>query len=191
MCLVHNELVVILRVLFPISCDMKISILPVLLLYDIPWELNFQTLAGWATNTIKCQSGRACRQFSCNSRKHWGGEDFSYFCNAWWNSTSIRIRYLSGHSWFSGICSSSFMDLQCYRKIQYLYCYHSANWTLYDCTEKYLWYLQVRDNILFGSPFQPPSYGRAIDATALRHDLDLLPVSSKVQICCYLTKWPC
>jgi hypothetical protein len=31
---------------------------------------------------------------------------------------------------------------------------------------------------LFGSPFQPPRYDRAIDVTSLRHDLDLLPVSS-------------
>lgn len=38
--------------------------------------------------------------------------------------------------------------------------------------------LQVRDNILFGSPFQPPHYEKAIDVTSLRHDLDLLPVSS-------------
>jgi ABC-type bacteriocin/lantibiotic exporter with double-glycine peptidase domain len=37
----------------------------------------------------------------------------------------------------------------------------------------------VRDNILFGSPFQPPHYDRAINVTSLRHDLDLLPVSSK------------
>jgi ATP-binding cassette subfamily C (CFTR/MRP) protein 1 len=36
----------------------------------------------------------------------------------------------------------------------------------------------VRDNILFGSPFQPPRYEKAIDVTSLRHDLDLLPVSS-------------
>lgn len=38
---------------------------------------------------------------------------------------------------------------------------------------------QVRDNILFGSPFEPPRYEKAIDATSLRHDLDLLPVSFK------------
>uniref|UniRef100_A0A8R7P5V4 ABC-type xenobiotic transporter n=1 Tax=Triticum urartu TaxID=4572 RepID=A0A8R7P5V4_TRIUA len=40
----------------------------------------------------------------------------------------------------------------------------------------------VRDNILFGSPFQPPSYGRAIDATSLRHDLDLLPGGDLTEI---------
>ncbi|VAH23048.1 unnamed protein product [Triticum turgidum subsp. durum] len=44
------------------------------------------------------------------------------------------------------------------------------------------WELQVRDNILFGSPFQPPSYGRAIDATSLRHDLDLLPGGDLTEI---------
>lgn len=36
---------------------------------------------------------------------------------------------------------------------------------------------QVRDNILFGSAFQSARYQKAIDVTALRHDLDLLPVS--------------
>ncbi|KAM3389844.1 hypothetical protein ACQJBY_011791 [Aegilops geniculata] len=44
------------------------------------------------------------------------------------------------------------------------------------------WELQVRDNILFGSPFQPTRYGRAIDATALRHDLDLLPGGDLTEI---------
>ncbi|WZZ03807.1 hypothetical protein YC2023_089728 [Brassica napus] len=34
----------------------------------------------------------------------------------------------------------------------------------------------VRDNILFGSGFEAERYWRAIDATALQHDLDLLPV---------------
>jgi hypothetical protein len=36
---------------------------------------------------------------------------------------------------------------------------------------------QVRDNILFGSAFHSARYQKAIDVTALRHDLDLLPVS--------------
>ncbi|VAH36682.1 unnamed protein product [Triticum turgidum subsp. durum] len=40
----------------------------------------------------------------------------------------------------------------------------------------------VRDNILFGSPFQPSRYGRAIDSTALRHDLDLLPGGDLTEI---------
>ncbi|VAH51980.1 unnamed protein product [Triticum turgidum subsp. durum] len=40
----------------------------------------------------------------------------------------------------------------------------------------------VRDNILFGSPFQSSRYGRAIDATALRHDLDLLPGGDLTEI---------
>ncbi|KAJ6885754.1 ABC transporter C family member 12-like isoform X4 [Populus alba x Populus x berolinensis] len=31
----------------------------------------------------------------------------------------------------------------------------------------------VRDNILFGSKYEPSRYGQAIDATALQHDLDL------------------
>ncbi|VAH36673.1 unnamed protein product [Triticum turgidum subsp. durum] len=44
------------------------------------------------------------------------------------------------------------------------------------------WELQVRDNILFGSPFQPSRYGRAIDSTALRHDLDLLPGGDLTEI---------
>ncbi|KAJ6886545.1 ABC transporter C family member 2-like [Populus alba x Populus x berolinensis] len=33
----------------------------------------------------------------------------------------------------------------------------------------------VRDNILFGSPFDSARYEKAIDVTALQHDLDLLP----------------
>ncbi|CAM0902867.1 unnamed protein product [Alopecurus aequalis] len=44
------------------------------------------------------------------------------------------------------------------------------------------WELQVRDNILFGSPFQPPRYDRAIDVTSLRHDLDLLPGGDLTEI---------
>jgi len=38
-------------------------------------------------------------------------------------------------------------------------------------------FLQVRDNVLFGSVFDPIRYERAIDVTELRHDLELLPVS--------------
>ncbi|KAK3020240.1 hypothetical protein RJ639_045476, partial [Escallonia herrerae] len=34
----------------------------------------------------------------------------------------------------------------------------------------------VRGNILFGAKFEPDRYRRAIDVTALQHDLDLLPV---------------
>lgn len=37
-------------------------------------------------------------------------------------------------------------------------------------------FLQVRDNILFGSEYEPSRYWKAIDVTALQHDLDLLPV---------------
>ncbi|OMO75049.1 hypothetical protein CCACVL1_16349 [Corchorus capsularis] len=37
----------------------------------------------------------------------------------------------------------------------------------------------VRDNILFGSSFQPERYGKTIDVTALRHDLDILPVFNR------------
>jgi hypothetical protein len=36
--------------------------------------------------------------------------------------------------------------------------------------------LQVRDNILFGSKYEPSRYGKAIDVTALQHDLDLFTV---------------
>lgn len=36
--------------------------------------------------------------------------------------------------------------------------------------------MQVRENILFGSSFEPARYWRAIDVTAMQHDLDLLPV---------------
>lgn len=35
--------------------------------------------------------------------------------------------------------------------------------------------LQVRENILFGCSFEPERYWRAIDVTAMQHDLDLLP----------------
>lgn len=38
-------------------------------------------------------------------------------------------------------------------------------------------FLQVRDNVLFGSVFDPIRYERAIDVTELQHDLELLPVS--------------
>jgi ABC-type multidrug transport system fused ATPase/permease subunit len=40
----------------------------------------------------------------------------------------------------------------------------------------------VRDNILFGSPFQAPRYEKAIDVTSLRHDLDLLPGGDLTEI---------
>lgn len=47
---------------------------------------------------------------------------------------------------------------------------------------KSLWFwlimlqLQVRENILFGSTFEPARYWKAVDVTALRHDLEMLPV---------------
>lgn len=40
----------------------------------------------------------------------------------------------------------------------------------------------VRDNILFGSPFESRRYEKAIDVTALRHDLDLLPGGDLTEI---------
>ncbi|CAL5029968.1 unnamed protein product [Urochloa decumbens] len=40
----------------------------------------------------------------------------------------------------------------------------------------------VRDNILFGSPFQAPRYEKVIDVTSLRHDLDLLPGGDLTEI---------
>ncbi|KAF3970894.1 hypothetical protein CMV_005450 [Castanea mollissima] len=40
----------------------------------------------------------------------------------------------------------------------------------------------VRDNILFGSAFQSARYEKAIDVTALRHDLDLLPGGDLTEI---------
>ncbi|CAN1302447.1 ABC transporter C family member 2 [Linum perenne] len=40
----------------------------------------------------------------------------------------------------------------------------------------------VRDNILFGSRFDSSRYGKAIDVTALQHDLDLLPGGDLTEI---------
>ncbi|KAF3450335.1 hypothetical protein FNV43_RR06415 [Rhamnella rubrinervis] len=40
----------------------------------------------------------------------------------------------------------------------------------------------VRDNILFGSAFEPGRYEKAIDVTALQHDLDLLPGGDLTEI---------
>ncbi|CAA0823749.1 ABC transporter C family member 2 [Striga hermonthica] len=40
----------------------------------------------------------------------------------------------------------------------------------------------VRDNILFGSTFEPGKYGRSIDVTSLQHDLDLLPGGDLTEI---------
>ncbi|KAK4801560.1 hypothetical protein SAY86_022047 [Trapa natans] len=40
----------------------------------------------------------------------------------------------------------------------------------------------VRDNILFGSPFESSRYEKVIDVTSLRHDLDLLPGGDLTEI---------
>ncbi|THU71177.1 hypothetical protein C4D60_Mb08t32790 [Musa balbisiana] len=40
----------------------------------------------------------------------------------------------------------------------------------------------VRENILFGSPFQPLQYEKAIEVTSLQHDLDLLPGGDLTEI---------
>lgn len=40
----------------------------------------------------------------------------------------------------------------------------------------------VRDNILFGSAFEPARYEKAIDVTSLQHDLDLLPGGDLTEI---------
>ncbi|CAK7350709.1 unnamed protein product [Dovyalis caffra] len=40
----------------------------------------------------------------------------------------------------------------------------------------------VRDNILFGSEYEPSRYWKAIDVTALQHDLDLLPGHDMTEI---------
>lgn len=41
---------------------------------------------------------------------------------------------------------------------------------------------QVRDNILFGSPFEAARYEKAVDVTALQHDLEVLPVSKDYEV---------
>ncbi|XVF09346.1 hypothetical protein REPUB_Repub07fG0084500 [Reevesia pubescens] len=40
----------------------------------------------------------------------------------------------------------------------------------------------VRDNILFGSPFESARYEKAIDVTALQHDLELSPGGDVTEI---------
>ncbi|KAJ0931804.1 putative ABC-type xenobiotic transporter [Helianthus annuus] len=40
----------------------------------------------------------------------------------------------------------------------------------------------VRDNILFGSPFEPTKYEKTLDVTALQHDLELLPGGDLTEI---------
>ncbi|KAL0363618.1 UNVERIFIED_CONTAM: ABC transporter C family member 2 [Sesamum calycinum] len=40
----------------------------------------------------------------------------------------------------------------------------------------------VRDNILFGSPFEPAKYEKSIDVTSLQHDLDQLPGGDLTEI---------
>uniref|UniRef100_A0A6V7QY80 ABC-type xenobiotic transporter n=1 Tax=Ananas comosus var. bracteatus TaxID=296719 RepID=A0A6V7QY80_ANACO len=40
----------------------------------------------------------------------------------------------------------------------------------------------VRDNILFGSPFQPSRYEKSIEVTCLQHDLELLPGGDLTEI---------
>ncbi|KAG8365655.1 hypothetical protein BUALT_Bualt18G0128600 [Buddleja alternifolia] len=40
----------------------------------------------------------------------------------------------------------------------------------------------VRDNILFGSPFEPAKYAKAIDVTSLQHDLEVLPGGDLTEI---------
>ncbi|KAL8248288.1 hypothetical protein R6Q59_005156 [Mikania micrantha] len=40
----------------------------------------------------------------------------------------------------------------------------------------------VRDNILFGSPFEPAKYEKTLDVTALHHDLELLPGGDLTEI---------
>lgn len=51
-----------------------------------------------------------------------------------------------------------------------------------DDLEVHNYVLQVRENILFGSAFDAARYDRAIDVTALRHDLELLPVSIAAKV---------
>ncbi|KAJ0637224.1 putative ABC-type xenobiotic transporter [Helianthus annuus] len=40
----------------------------------------------------------------------------------------------------------------------------------------------VRDNIFFGSPFEPAKYEKTLDVTALQHDLELLPGGDLTEI---------
>ncbi|KAF5947189.1 hypothetical protein HYC85_013146 [Camellia sinensis] len=73
-------------------------------------------------------------------------------CSCWWYWRRKDVFYI-GNDWGA---SAGFMII------------HIFN-------EKIL-SLQVRENILFGSNFEPARYWKAIDVTALQHDLDLLPV---------------
>lgn len=69
------------------------------------------------------------------------------------------------------------MDLQCHCESPLLLAAKIKNYSSFQVLYFHLVYvLQVRDNILFGSWFEAERYWRAIDATALQHDLDLLPV---------------
>ncbi|OAY74964.1 ABC transporter C family member 2 [Ananas comosus] len=46
----------------------------------------------------------------------------------------------------------------------------------------FAWESKVRDNILFGSPFQPSRYEKSIEVTCLQHDLELLPGGDLTEI---------
>ncbi|RYR39330.1 hypothetical protein Ahy_A09g044834 isoform E [Arachis hypogaea] len=72
-------------------------------------------------------------------------ENITSICNAWRTSCSCRFN-----------C--------CYERDS---CYVPQVSWIFNAT--------VRDNVLFGSAFDPIRYERAIDVTELRHDLELLP----------------
>ena len=50
------------------------------------------------------------------------------------------------------------------------------NSSLTIMSANFMMMFQVRENILFGSEFEPARYWKAIDVTELHHDLDILPV---------------
>lgn len=52
----------------------------------------------------------------------------------------------------------------------------------YAAQSPWLQHLSIRDNILFGAPFEEERYERVIDACALRADLDMLEDGDATEI---------
>lgn len=66
-------------------------------------------------------------------------------------------------------------------QIYNIFCFYQGT-IAYVAQQAWIQNATLRDNILFGKPFDPVRYDKVIDACALRPDLEILPAGDKTEI---------
>lgn len=165
-------------------------------------------LADKGAHIIKYQLGNTNWQLSCNYWWYWTRKNITCVSNDWRATSCCWCRCHNQRH--CCLCSSDFMDPQCYcelKLVNVLLCYliifsldhYQTSQNTWFCIFFFYYFFinivslcqevpewciifQVIENIIFGSEFEYERYRKAIDVTALEHDINLLPVNIYIEL---------